>query len=68
MRNVKFFGEDSFWFDEAAENTNDCQSTGWGINGESLCAAMGNDSFKIKNCLEEGKIELILMPKLMQTL
>ena len=58
MRNVKFFGKDSFWFDQVGDNTNDCHSTGWSINGESMCAAMGDLDFKIKNCLEEGKIEL----------
>ena len=61
MRNAKFFGEDSFWIDQAAEKTSSCQSTEStiiGDDGEPLCAAMGDDSFKIKNCFEEGKIEL----------
>jgi hypothetical protein len=64
IRNAKFFQEDSFWIDEASTSLNSCQSTEGtipdpdGDEGDMLCAAMGDDSFKIRNCFQEGKIEL----------
>ena len=54
LRDITLGGEKSFWIDEEETTSSvSCNSA-----ASNICGLMGSSSFKFRNCVDEGKIEL----------